>query len=912
MRRLAISFAFAGILAFASGVAPAAAASEFGFEPGSVEVSESTMAAGGHPDLTTSFVMNSEESGEAVAATSRIEIALPPGLTGNPNVVGSCTLLQLTTTDVESPTNESSCPVDSQVGITEVTLFNQGGTQSLLEPIYNMAPPADGSSVARLGFYAKFFPTLIDIRLRSQSDYGLTASLEGAGSLIPLLAANTTIWGVPASEAHDPLRITPYEALHCGATPCTAPGEEPRSSGLAPAPFLSNPTECSQPQRFGFTAFSYVNASRSVAETIQLPAPTGCAKLEFSPSFSATPTSAEAAAPTGLDADLSIPQNETVDGRATSQLRDARVVLPRGMTVAPGAADGLATCDEQQAGYRASGPAHCPEAAKIGSAEIDVPALSRHIEGAVYQRTPAPGRLFRIWLVADELGVHLALPGEVELDPVSGQITSVFLDTPPAPVRELKLHLKSGARAPLANPPACGGYLTSFEFVPRSGAGPTSGSAPMSIGQACGTGGFAPSLSAGTTRSAAGRFAPFVMDLSRRDGEQNLSSLDVEMPRGLLAKLAGVPLCQASPAASGACPEASRVGEVSVATGPGPLPLWVPQPGKAPTAVYLAGPYRSAPYSLVVRVPAQAGPFDLGTVVTRAAIDVDPRTAQAIVRSDPLPQILEGVPVTYRHVVVRVDRPSFTFNPTNCEPMSVVAMLSSIGGTHAQASDRFQAAGCRGLGFRPHLSLGLRGGSRRGAFPSLRTVFRPRWGDANLRTLVLRLPHSEFIEQAHFRTICTRVQYAAGACPAGSVYGQVTVRTPILDRPLSGPVYLRSSTHELPDAVLALHGQVDVEVPIHIDSIKGGLRAVVSNAPDVPVDKVVVNMRGGQKGLFVNSTNICLQGHRARIGMRGQNGARKDFDPLLQIACGEHRKRHPARHGGKGRLSSSGGREAAG
>jgi len=866
--------------------APASGAGEYGFKPGSVAVSESSQLAGAHPDLTVDFEMNSEESGEPVAATGEFRIAMPPGLTGNPNAVPSCSMLQLLSTDVEAPGNEGSCPQDSQVGVTEVILFNsEGGIQSLIEPIFNMEPPGGGGVAARLGFYAKFFPTLVNIRVRSESDYGLTASLEGVGSLIPLLSATTTIWGVPADEAHDSLRITPFEALHCGGTPCTAPGEEPRKSGLVPAPFLSNPTQCGVPQRFDFTAVSYADPSLTASHTVQLPGVTGCEKLAFTPSFTATPTSPQADSPTGLDVDLSLPQDETAKGRSSAQLRDAKVVLPRGMTIAAGAADGLAACTAEQAGYRSTGPANCPDAAKIGSAEIDIPALAHPILGAVYQRTPEPGHLFRIWLVADELGIHVALPGEIELDPQTGQITSLFLETPRAPVRDFELHFKSGARAPLATPSPCGIYQTHYEFSPWSGTAPASGDAPMVIDGACDTGHFRPTLSAGSTDPAAGSYSPFVTALTRRAGEQNIADLAVTLPRGVTAKPAGVTHCEGSAADAGDCPVGSRIGTIKVASGPGSNPLWIPQPGKSPTAVYLSGPYRGSPYGLVFKVPAQAGPFDLGTVVVRAGIDVDPDSAQVTVRSSPLPQFLEGVPVSYRMVYVDIDRRRFALNPTNCSQKQTEAHLVSVHGATATASAPYRVLGCGELGFKPKLALRLKGSVRRGGNPALTATLTARPGDANIARAQVALPRSEFLDQSHIQTICTRVQFAADACPAASVYGRAKAWTPLLDRPLAGPVYLRSSSHTLPDLVADLRGQIEVVVDGRIDSIKGGIRSTFEAVPDAPVRKFVLAMRGGKRSLLENSTDLCAGTHQANAAFTGQNGKRINLHPSLRVSC---------------------------
>ena len=313
--------------------------------------------------------------------------------------------------------------------------------------------------------------------------------------------------------------------------------------------------------------------------------------------------------------------------------------------------------------------------------------------------------------------------------------------------------------------------------------------------------------------------------------------------------------------------------------------------------------------------PALAGPFDAGTVVVREALRLNPVTHVGEVdgqASDPIPHILKGIPLNLREVRVSADKPDFTLNPTSCEPFEALARIWGDGTALAplaphpvERSSRFQAAGCASLGFKPRLRLKLRGGTRRGAFPALKAVYTPRGhGDANLSRLALLFPSSEFIEQGHFRTICTRVQFAAGGgfgekCPKGSVYGHIKVWTPLLSEPLQGPVYLRSSNHNLPDAVFALHGLVDIELATRIDSVHGRLRAIVQNSPDAPVSRAIVQMQGGQKGLFVNSRSLCFRPkrNRARVDAGGQNGRRELTRPVMRATrCARARHRAHRRH----------------
>jgi hypothetical protein len=872
----------AAALVLAVVATPAQAAfSDYGFA--SASAAESSSQAGAHPDVSLTFELKTDPASETdptglkepYARTKDLSVELPPGLIGNPNSVPQCTTQQFVTFTLGG----EGCPQDSQIGVTFLHIYQFNGP--LTEPIFNMEAPSN-DTVARLGFYAGTIPYFITAHVRSGSDYGLTATLQGlpAGELV--VGATTQIWGVPAAHSHDKLRLTPHEAF-----PEFKSESPPRPSGLTPAPFMTNPTSCGVPLGIVFKADSFQIPGQLASIGAGFPETTGCGKLGFEPSLSVTPTSREAAGPTGLDANLTIPQNEAVNGLATSQLRGANVTLPRGMTIASGAADGLQACSDREVRLGEDIAAACPEASKIGTAEFDVPPLSRRLHGALYQRTPVPGRLFRIWLVSDELGVHVKIAGDIHVDPATGQIESVFVDTPQVPARELKLHFKSGSHGVLANPPACGAYRTHFEFAPWSGNPLVSGDTPMTIDEHCASGGFSPRLNAGTTSPSAGSFSPFALNLTRADGEQNVSGIDVSPPPGLLAKLAGVPVCPAARAETGACDSASQIGTTTVAAGPGPSPLWIPQPGKAPTAVYLAGPYKGAPYSLAVKVPAQAGPFDLGTVVTRAGIYVDPVTARVTVKSDPLPQILEGVPIYYRTIHVDVDRRSFTLNPTSCDPMSVDSRVTSQAGATADPSARFQAGNCASLPFKPKLSLSLAGGTRRSAHPRLRAVLKAGKGEANIGRVSVALPHSEFLAQEHIRTICTRVQFTAGACPAGSVYGHATASTPLLDQSLSGPVYLRSSSNPLPDLVVALHGPIDIDLAGRIDSINGGIRSTFAAVPDAPVTKFVLEMKGGKKGLLVNSRNLCRSANRAVVKMDGQNGKAHDFRPALRSGCGK-------------------------
>lgn len=856
--------------------AHAVLASAAGFGIKSVSAAESTSAAGLHPDFITKISL--------VHTSGRVEqvaVALPPGLIGNPNAVLSCTTGQLAAV--------GNCPIDSQIGVVKPTLEGLGtGTV----PLYNLVPPHPSKEIARLGFYVATFPVFIDVSVRTGSDYGITATVHDAPAQEALLSATTTIWGVPAASIHDEQRMTTPEATECNGTACKAP-EGKRPSGLVPRPFLDNPTAC-EPQQVGFTATSYQLPGQVFTAQASMPTTTGCSGLPFDPSLEIEPTSRVAGAPTGLDAVLRIPQNEAPEMPATSAMRDAEVALPEGMTISASAAQGLEGCSPDQVHLGEDVVAACPPASKLGTVTLVSPDLRQPLHGAIYQRTPEPGHLFRIWLVTDELGLHLKIPGDIEPDTHTGQVTTQFRETPQLPVEEIHLHFFGGEQAPLKNPDACGNYAARYDLTPWSGGPSRIGSAPITIDQGCGTGGFSPILTAGVTKATAGSFSPLIAELTRRDREQNIGSFDLTLPKGELAKLSGVPLCPDSAASAGACPTESQIGTVSVAAGAGSNPLWLPQPNKQPTAIYLAGPYQGAPYSVVTVVPAQAGPFDLGTVVVRSGIWIDPETAQVTVKTGPLPQILQGVPILYRSIRLTVDRPRFATTPTNCREMSIRASVTSAGGTAAQPEDRFQVDGCRSLKFRPQFQLSLEGGTKRSAFPALRAAVNAHRGDANIERVSVALPHSEFLAQEHLASICTRVQFAADRCPKRSIYGKARAFTPLLSKPLEGPVYLRSSGDErlLPDLVVALRGQIEIDLVGHIDSKNKGIRTTFESVPDAPITRFVLTMKGGKRGLLENSQDICRHTHRAAVAMTGQNGRARDFGAPLQIQCGQAQRRH--------------------
>jgi hypothetical protein len=559
-------------------------------------------------------------------------------------------------------------------------------------------------------------------------------------------------------------------------------------------------------------------------------------------------------------------------------------------------------------------PPACPESSKIATGEIATPLLHDPLKASVYMASQSDnpfGSLFAGYLVARGQGVMIKVPAKFDVDPGSGQIVATFDNNPQQPFSDLELHFKGGNRGLITTPDKCGTYQSSYVLTPWSGTPPVEGTSDFTIDRNCGPKGFAPGFRAGSSPPVASSYSTFATQVTRDSGTPDLTGVAVDLPPGVTAKLAGIPYCPdaalasvsgaagagAAQLAAPSCPSASQVGTVVAGTGSG-APFYV-KTGK----VYLAGPYKGAPLSLAVVTPAIAGPFDLGNVTVRVAVRLDPATAQVHAVSDPLPTMLHGVPLDLRDVQVLLDRPGFALNPTNCEPEQVTGTISGTGGLSAQVSNRFQVGECAALGFKPKISLRLKGGTARTKNPALTVVLRPRPGDANISAISVQFPRSEYLDQSHLGTVCTRVRWTADNCPKGSIYGTVSATTPLLDKPLRGNVYLRSSNHTLPDLVTDLRGPAEqpirLEASGRTDSVHEALRNTFEFMPDAPITRVVLKMKGGKKGLLDNSRDICAKPYRARVRFSAHNGAVYDVEPKLQVRCkggksggkkGQHRR----------------------
>ena len=854
--------------------------------------------AGSHPFEVSTQIDFATEGGSPTRNVKDIDVELPAGLIGDPSATPHCTMAQL-----NAPfTSNEGCPENSQVGTT--TIFTNGVSNTF--PVYNMvAPPG---VPALFGFVILVDPVTATATVRAAEagggteGYGLDIHLHNISQGLPLAGTGLSFWGNPSDPAHDAERGRCLLAkaglgeAPAGGCPYTAD----------PKPFMTLPTSCDgKPAvtRLRATSWNGEADTASFATHGNFGEPLGtdgCDRVPFGGSIETSLGTPTADSPSSLGVDLRIPQNTNPNGLATANLRKSVVTLPPGISINPATANGLVGCSVAQFDQFGEAASTCPQNSKIGTVEIATPLLGEAITGGIYlaRQTENPfGSLIAIYLVGEAAGVRVKLPGEIALDPVTGRLVTTFDNTPQVPFSDFKLNFFGGPTAVLATPVTCGTQASSAVLTPWSGSAAVGAGSSITVSSApsggCvsapGARPFALALEAGTVSNAAALHSPFTLQVSRPDGSQELGRIEATLPTGLLAALKGVPECAAPAAAAGTCTAASQIGTVTVGAGAGTNPFYV-RTGRA----YLTGPYKGAPLGLDFVVPAVAGPLDLGTVNVRAAAFVDPTTAQVTVKSDELPHILAGIPLRIRSVRLDVDRQGFMVNPTSCEPGKVTSHVASTEGAGTDLSDRFQAAGCGALGFTPTVTPRLLGGRKalnRRRHPRLQVTVKEPAGQANLGAVSVAMPRSILLDQSHIKTVCTRVQFNAQKCPAASIYGSAKVTTPLLDKPLEGPVYLRSSNHKLPDLVVDLKGQIEIVLAGRIDSKNGGIRTVFNAIPDAPISTFTLTMKGGKKGLLVNSVNLCRAQAKAVVQTAGQNGAQHDTQPALATACGRKKGR---------------------
>jgi hypothetical protein len=906
--------------------------------------------AGGHPwamtttgEFTTEEVESSAQNqNQRLIVPTReakdIVVGLPPGLLGDPQAVSRCSLTEVTT-------STEFCPADTQVGV--FVLHDDGG-HSVLGPLVSVTPEAGQSAEFALELRVKSIttPLLTAHLVRTAQGYGITVVTNEVPKNA-LTGFELTFWGVPADPSHDVMRgrvCRKPGIIDLHPFTCEGGGER---SGLAAVPFLSMPTDCAAgPETASMRADSWdepghvaVNGQYEgyLEKTATLPGVTGCNLLAFTPSLTVEPDTLLADEPVGLGVNIAIPQTEKPGAAATPQLRDAVVTLPEGVSISPGIVDGIQACD-------ASGPeginftgaeseevglngelqlaaGHCPDASIVGTAEAITPLLGVPVKGHVYLARPGcggagqlacteedalDGNLYQLYLelggtgALADTGVNIKVPGYVEANPATGQLTTKFLENPQLPFSELKIKLNGGPRAPLDNPAVCGPAVTTSDFTPWSEPGitpeglsmpGTPDATPSSFFKVTGCAsppGLAPGFVAGTVTPQAGQFSAFTLNLSRQDREQFVKGIQIHTPPGLLGMLSSVQLCEEPAADQGTCGEASKIGTTRVATGAGSHPFEVEG------NVYLTGPtppegpnHPGAPFGLSIVTRAVAGPFNLGLVIVRARIDVDPETSTLTVTTDEtgpyaLPQIIFGIPLRLQRITVDIDRPDFMFNPTDCAAQQITAVVSGSQNATATVSSPFAVGGCKSLAFKPTFAVSTSGHTSRSKGASLDAKLSYPAGsignEANIHSVKVDLPKQLPSRLTTLQKACTAATFESNPanCPAASIVGIVRASTPLLPVTLTGPVYFVSHGGEaFPSLIVVLQGdgvRVDLAGATFI-SKAGITSSTFKTVPDVPVNTFEIYLPEGKYSALAANGNLCTSKLSMPTAFVAQNGA---------------------------------------
>jgi hypothetical protein len=890
---------------------------------------------------------------DRVLKTERVD--LPPGFTVSPEAAPKCSQEDFEKVVVVEgkPLRIPACDKSTVVGRDEVWLVVN------TDNAVPAPPPAPPGTFLPKGFVLKPDPakgTLVDV-YNLEPKPGEPARLGFVIAFSKVIELETEVaWESDFHESfaiHLPPPSIPFSTLKSRLLAYGQTGD---------GTHVTLPTTCFDPNAWPHLYSTWFRGdsagepnptfpSGSTPWEAKLPpgaATTGCDNVPFDPGVQVDPGTNAVDSPSSATVTTTLPfdsareggevrvngKGET-EGISQSQVRKGEITLPKGMGLNPSGAQGLVACTDQafRKGVRNYNNA-CPNDSIIGTVEVDAPPLAALLKGNVYvgtqnSRDPQSGEEFRILLEAknENEGIAARLIGQVKADPVTGQLTAVLNDKlvgqfagelpeglPQVPFESIRVHF-DGSRQVLTSPPICTAEGTShFEPWARLGESkpvistvtlakdPSGGDCPKTMAERK----FAPGYTAKSDSTKAGKYSPFRVHIGRPDGEQELKVVNVTLPKGLTGKLAGIPYCSEAAlaaaaastgeaeAANSSCSTESQIGTVSTESGTGATPLKLG--GKA----FLAGPYKGAPLSMATITPAVAGPFDLGVVVVRVALNVNPETAQINAVSDLIPDVFGGVKLDLRSIDVNVDRTKFMLNPTNCAAGATAGTINGGGAdpTNPAAfssyavSAGFQATECNKLAFKPKLFTRLYGPTKRAKNPRIRAILEAREGDANVSRTALTLPHSVFLDQGHIKTICTRPQLASRTCPKASVYGHAEAKSPLLSGKLKGPVYLVSSNHTLPDLLADLRGQVNIQLRGVISSKRGGIKTVFPTVPDVPVKKFILNMQGGKKSLLVNSRNLCNSKQASVLNIKAQNGKKVKNNklPLRVTACGGKKK----------------------
>ncbi len=888
--------------------------------------------AGAHPfQLTTTLFFNTRSVAvqknflgsvpevQPLAETKDLHFNLPAGLIGNPTPLPKCSLRDFSLIGAGG----TQCPNNTVVGVATpiVTNFDSQawGPEVVSRPLYSLEPAV--GEPAKFGFQTAVGPVVLDTSVRTGGDYGVVVTVPNILQTIEFIGNVVTFWGVPADPRHDNARNNSCLWEGQAIESVVVGGPEP-SCPVAekPQPLLIMPTSCTGPlhtsieadswaQIGDFTAPFEYTFQNSVGELISQD---GCNRLNFEPSISVTPDGQQASTPTGLTVGVHVPQESGLNpaGLAESTVKDTTVTLPAGVALNPAGADGLMACSTEQVGLDSPAPISCPEASKVGTVEIATPLLPAPLVGAAYlaQQDANPfGSLVALYIVAEDptAGVLVKLAGEVKPDPVTGQLVSTFKETPQLPFEDLRLHFFGGSRAPLGTPALCGSYTTTASIAPWSGNAAVPSDSTFDINSGPNGGPcsnplpFAPSLTTGSLNIQAGAFTPFTMTMSREDGNQNLDAIQLKMPPGLLGTLSSVKLCGEAEGNAGTCGPESLIGHTTVSVGLGGNPYTV-NGGQ----VFITGPYDGAPYGLSIVNPAKAGPFDLGKVVVRAKIEVNPTNAALTITSDAtgpyaIPQLIDGIPLQIKHVNVSVDRSDFTFNPTNCAPQEIGGSLTSSQGAVSTLHVPFQVTNCAVLKFKPIFSVSTAGKTSRAKGASLNVKLTypkaPFGSQANIGKVKVDLPKQLPSRLTTLQKACPDSVFNANpaSCPADSRIGSATATTPVLPVHLEGPAYFVShGGAKFPELIVALSGE-GVTVYLHGEtyiSPAGITSSTFRTIPDVPIGVFELKLPQGPDSALAANGNLCASKLVMPTTFVGANGVSlKQSTPVTATGCSKHR-----------------------
>jgi hypothetical protein len=821
------------IAAALSAIAPSAGHAEPGNPVSSLDAQmlngdgDPENGAGAHPDrLAMKFLFDL-----AAGNLKDLQFELPPGFIGDSNAVPTCprNLISLYTFD--------TCPTASQIGTVEVDALGFPTVAAL----FNLDP--EPGYIAEFGFKTFVLDSRLFVKMlpNGQARFEMHDAVQDTA----LSNLKVDVWGVPAD--HQTAPTAPRRAFLGMATRC---------DGLPPALTLRART-WQDPETWHVM-------TGSVAPPL-----VGCDGLELQPQLGFSLGDATTDSPTGAQITVDVPQELDVEDEPTARVKDMQIRFPEGVALSPGAANGLTACSEEAARLGQPGPSACPASSKVGAAEMTSPLLKAPVEGTVHIGRQLSATDYRIYVVLNDGAIDIELAGTLHADPETGDLSAEMLDVPELVFERLTLSFSGGPRALLVTPQECGSGTASIALASYSGGSPATAATGMMtsgdpFGRPCPSRlPFAPGFVAGTSHPRAGAAAPLAVTVRRVSGEQLLDRFAMTLPPGLSARLASVPRCKAAAAAGGACPRATRIGTAITETGSGPSPYTLA--GDA----FLTGPYRDAPFGMALVFRAIAGPFDLGTVVIRSTLRIDPRSGQVTVETDRLPRIVNGVPLRIQTVALDIDRPGFLTNPTSCAPTSVAARLDSVGGAVARLESRFAVGGCRSLRFRPKVSMTLvdRPELRVDGHPGLRMKLSSSTRGANLRDLSFELPALLKPSVTGPTAICSRTQLADERCPAASAVGKVSARTPVLSKPLRGAIYsVQPPGGGIPD-VWAVMRSTGVSVRFRMrNELEGGrLRGQLVGLPDIPLAGIAMTFASGKRGMFSLDRVPCVGGRARRM-----------------------------------------------